>query len=271
MKKIIVLILILGFLFLTGRFVYKNIKEQDLENILSFRSEIPVTPTPLRLPNGIITEKAYSEKRYLILTVKIPNQAKIVLIPNFSEKLSGEDLVKTNNCDIGINGGFYLEKEKPLGLFKVDGKLLGKQSQSSIANAFVFLESDSMINFGKLYPNNIKETGFIFQTGPLIIPANRKLKLVRDDYARRSLLAKDRSKNIYLVNVTDKESLASGPKLAEIPIIFQQLKAANILPFEELVNLDGGSASFFYSRDESGDLTFSSWSPIGSLLCIKYQ
>ena len=269
MIKKIEIILILIFLISAGGFIYKNAKKPGYEDILSFKTEVSVTPTPLRLPNGIITEKEYAGKQYLILTVRIPENSLISLIPNFSEKISGEELIKTNDCEMGINGGFYLAEEKPLGLFIYSGKLLGNQVKSNIANAFVWSEANNRINFGRNIPETSHELNFIFQTGPLIIPGNYKLKLIRDDYARRSLLARDLPGNIYLLSITDKKSLVSGPKLADIPVIFQELTEEKKLTFEEMVNLDGGSASFFYSRDIWGELTFSSWSATGSILCIK--
>ena len=271
MQKYTVPIILIIILLLIGALTVKIIRQFQESNILSSGVKIEATPTPLRVPNGTITETKYEGINYLVLGIKIPLEAKISLIANFKEKLTGEKLVEDNNCDIGINGGFYLTSEQPLGLFFSGGKKLGKSIKSSIANSFVYQDRAGDLKFVRTPPINFQFTDFVFQTGPYIIPNKSKLKLTRDERARRSLIAKDFQGNLYLVSITRKDNLDAGPHLADLPVIFQNLKEENIFPLEELVNLDGGSASFFYSKDKEGDLTLTSWAPIGSLLCVKFN
>lgn len=228
------------------------------------------TPTPLILPRGTITEMEFENEKYLILWVKIPKSADISLKPNFVQKFSGEKLIKDFNCDAGINGGFYLADDKPLGLFYTEGREYGTNVKSNIANAFVALGKNSEINFMRTLPDNWQTSSFIFQTGPMIIPSNTPLKLTNDERTRRSLLGHDSENNLYLISVTTKDNLVDGPYLADIPVIFYELKNKNILPLEEIVNLDGGSASFFHSEDEKNHLTLPSWTAVGSLICVRF-
>lgn len=271
MQKYTIPLILILILVLTAREINKTVHQFNLNNILSSEDAIKPTPTPLRLPNGYITETVYSGIKYLILWIKVPLKSKISLIPNFKERIFGDKLTDVNDCDLGINGGFYLGSEAPLGLFVTNGKIFGTQLKSNIANTFVWQDKAGDLKFVRSAPESFGFTDFIFQTGPYIIPRNVPLNLVRDERARRSLLGKDSQGNLYFISVANKENLVGGPHLADIPIIFWELKQKNILPFEELVNLDGGSASFFHSKDETGNLTLTSWAPIGSLLCVKFS
>ncbi|OGG03931.1 hypothetical protein A2W14_05695 [Candidatus Gottesmanbacteria bacterium RBG_16_37_8] len=271
MQKYTVPIILIIILLLIGSVAVKTIRQFKESNILSTGIKVEATPTPLRLPNGTITETEYGRVKYLVFGVKIPNLSKISLIANFSEKFTGEKLVKENNCDLGINGGFYQGNEQPLGLFFSGEKQYGKIVKSSIANSFVWQDKAGDLRFIRTPPVNFQFTDFIFQTGPYIFPNKNQLRLIRDERARRSLLGKDFQGNLYFISITKKDNLDAGPHLADLPVIFWQLKEGNIFPLEELVNLDGGSASFFYSRDEEGNLTLSSWAPIGSLICVRWE
>ena len=268
MKKYTAIIILIICLVLTGFFIRNSVNKINEDNILSFKTEIKVTPTPLRLPYGTINQIDYGKDKYFVFWVKLPLTAKIFLIPNFKERIIGEKLAEDNKCDLGINGGFYLGNEKPLGLFVARGNTYGKQVNSNIANAFVWMDKAGDLRFVKNPPQNFEFTDFIFQTGPMFAPSNNQLKLIKDEKARRSLLGKDVQGKLYLINITS-DNLVGGPHLSDIPIIFWQMKMKNILNIEELINLDGGSASFFYSKDSLGSLTLSSWSVIGSLLCVK--
>src|SRR3989338_260245 len=271
MQRFTIPIILLVTVILSVFKIFNYLLKSDKGNILSSGSYISPTPTPLFLPNGTITEKTYLGKKYLIFSVKVTNQqSKIEIIPNFSEKSMGSNLMEKYNCDAAINGGFYLGNSTPLGLFIKRGKVFGKEAKSSIANMFVWQDLAGDIKFVREPPLNLQFTNFIFQTGPYIIPGEKPLKLLRDERARRSLLSKDFQGNLYFISITLKDNLDGGPHLSDIPVIFGQLKKENILPFEEMVNLDGGSASFFYSGDRHKNLILSSWSAIGSILCAKF-
>lgn len=269
MKKYIFPVLIIFLIFIFFSIIRKSQPINEKSGQITIMKP-SITPTPLILPHGTITEMRFENEKYLILWVKIPKRADISLKPNFVQKFSGEKLIEEHNCDAGINGGFYLADDKPLGLFYTEGREYGINVKSNIANAFVALEKNSEINFMRTLPDNWQSSSFIFQTGPMIIPSNIPLKLTNDERTRRSLLGHDSENRLYLISVTTKDNLADGPYLADIPVIFYDLKNKNILPLEEIVNLDGGSASFFHSGDGNNNLTLSSWTAIGSLFCVRF-
>lgn len=250
--------------------INQTINKIDINKILSSEDFVRPTPTPIRVPNGNIIETEYNGRKFFILNVKIPITTKISLIPNFKEKTFAENLMTDNNCSAAINGGFYLGNDKPLGLFINKGQTFGKTVKSNIANAFVWMDSAGYIKFLKSVPEYLDFTEFIFQTGPYILPVNKPLNLIQDERARRSILGKDIKGYLYYISITEKENLTMGPYLADIPVIFWNLKQKNILNMEEMVNLDGGSASFFFAKDKISNFSLTSWAPVGSVLCAKF-
>jgi hypothetical protein len=255
---------------ISGIFVILNNNSNNQEILSSTtRSRINPTPTPIRVPRGNNTIISYGTRQLQILSVEIPASASMILIPNFTEKQFGEILVATNSCDMAINGGFYTGAGKPLGLFTTKTNQFGKAVISNVANGF-FWEN----NFGERFmdrqpPEASIQPTFIFQTGPYMPVINKRLSLINDGQSRRSLLGITNENKFYAISVLGQENNLSGPYLADIPVIFALPEIQKVLPLVTVLNLDGGSASFFYSKDEFGELALSSLSPIGSLLCVK--
>lgn len=248
---------------------YLNTRQKEKAEILSRQTQKLITPTPMILPNGLIAEVKISKKNYKVLMLKINPGDKFTLIPNFREKIIPDTLVSENNCRAAVNGGFYKENETPLGLMIIKGNELGKPAVSRTANAFFWQDNNFQLDFAKYPPADTSYLDFIFQTGPLITLGNRKLSTTRDEYARRSLIGRDTNNNYYLLSVIAADNTFSGPFLSEIPLIFNSAAVKNIVEFNEVLNLDGGSASFYYSTDGQETLTLSALSPVGSLLCLQ--
>ena len=172
-------------------------------------------------------------------------EGRVDLIANFVEKKSAKDLMKENGCVAGVNGGFYGEDNKPLGWFYLRSKIQNSKS-SMFLNGFV-----SNKGISRNEPENVK---WGFQTGPMLVDEGRGLKIeVRNDRpARRSVVGINKTGEFVFVS-TDPVNLEDLP---------EKIKNLNLVT---AVNLDGGSASAFYSPD----VTISESSPVGSWLCVK--
>jgi len=225
-----------------------------------------VNETP---PNGNLITVDYGNNSYKILAVRITAGDTLSLIPNFEKQQDAETLAESNICRTAINGGFYREDNSPLGLFYSNGNLLSKQIKSQLVTGFFWQDLNGNRGFGRELPVTVSETDFIMQTGPYIPVGDYRLKLVQDEHARRSMVAKDDKNNFYLISVIDGENSYAGPLLADLPSIFSQPKIQNRISFTELLNLDGGSASFFYDKGAENSVILSSLTPVGSLLCLK--
>jgi len=154
-----------------------------------------------------------------------------------------------------------LENNQPLGQFYLNGTTLNHKSQSATFNGFLSQNIQGVLDIGK---SSIENSKFIMQSGPFF-----NLNSIPIDYnektARRHVIAKDSANNFYIFSIFTPESFSSGPSLSEIPQFFQKPEIKKIANFTDVLTLDGGSASVFFSPNDSiHESTF-----IGSLLCWK--
>ncbi|PJC80315.1 hypothetical protein CO009_02285 [Candidatus Shapirobacteria bacterium CG_4_8_14_3_um_filter_35_11] len=185
---------------------------------------------------------------------------KFIVVPNFNNPKDSVDLIKENNCKYAINGGLYQENNKPLGLFINDHKTINKKINSNIFNGYLFL-NNNILNIGQTI-NNISQ--FIMQTGPFFDLKSTSINY-NNKTARRHVIAKDSANNLYIFSIFTPDSFISGPTLNQIPKFFQKPEIKKIADFTQILTLDGGSASVFYSPTDSlHESTF-----IGSLLCWR--
>lgn len=264
MKWIVMFGSLLAIAYLLFAYVFNPPREPNLQKSSSIIS--PTLPTII-LTNGKIIEFMYQNQHLIIYAVEVPQSANISLIPNFSEKETGQTLIEKNGCEVASNGGFYQENGKALGLFVSEGLTLGKLIKSNLVNGF-FWQDRSGSRFIDNNPPENSEADFILQTGPLMT-VGRKISLISDEQSRRILLALDNKENLYINAVVDKENSYSGPNLADLPKIFAENDVQQQILFTTLLNLDGGAASFFYVQSGNKSFSLDELTPIGSLFCIK--
>lgn len=260
---VIIIVIIGGFFFFFHQLNNSSVNTPAISIVIPLTS---ITPTISNLK--IITVKL-NDKNYIVNSLPIPQNKKIILIPNFTQKEFGQNIAEKENCSYAINGGFYTKNDTPLGLFTLDGKAISKEIQSNLVNGF-FGENYVGTRFlEKTAPDNNSKLHFIFQSGPLVRVGNYQLKIVNDEMDRRSLIGKDGKNNYYMVSITQKENSLRGPLLSDIAQIFFQASIQKEIPFTQLLNLDGGSASFFYAKEQYNEFILSEITPVGSLLCVK--
>lgn len=240
--------------------------------VLSSTAPKPTIADIIRVPNGNKINLKYANQSLDLIYIEIPATASMSLIANFNEKLFGETLVEKNSCDVAVNGGFYKDDGLPLGLFLNKGKQLGRLSNSNVANGFFWQDDNGLRSIDRELPYSLEYIDFIFQSGPYINIYNRKLNLINDEYARRSLVGYDNiQKRMYFISIISTDNKYSGPRLSDVPVIFSLPRVIRSLPLSQLLNLDGGGASFFYGRDDISELTLPAISSIGSILCVKFN
>lgn len=186
------------------------------------------------------------------------------LIPNFSQKLNSKEIMRINGCKDLINGGFYTQNDKPLGLFYTGGKKYGQVKNSRLLDGFI---SDPLNGFYEITftQPELSRVSWALQNGPVLIYDGTKTDLaIRDDYeARRSVAAVGKG-SLYFLTVFTEISLNSGPLLADLPDVLEAISEKEGWDITSAINLDGGSASAFIMEDFSvPELKF-----IGSALCV---
>jgi len=236
-----------------------------LETIVALFTSLITLFTPLAgTTTSVLQDKTAGTKidnyPYVVYVTQVKEDMDNTLILNYSKKISSEAIISANSCKLAINGGFYDTDYLPLGFVKVGTKTISKERDSKLFNGYVWKDKKGGLSFGSSKPD--EDTEYIFQTGPYLkIGSNYSFDGTKN--ARRMLLAKNATQDIYLVAVLGEENGFNGPTLAELSDIL--FSALDEYSFVEAVNLDGGSASTFYGLD----LHIAEFSPIGALLCIK--
>lgn len=226
---------------------------------------IPTPASNINFPNSFGIDVA--QNTYLVVFEKVDNAKNLVLIPNFSQRRLAKEIVSSNNCIRAINGGFYTKTYLPLGLFSVSGEKLGDLRKNDLTNGFFLLDSSGLPHIADVAPENLSNIPFIFQSGPLIKNngALQKLSIVNDKPARRMFLAIDENGQVMFFSVFDEKNTLNGPYLEHLPEIVKQIEQKIKINLINVLNLDGGTASTFWSKDASLEET----ALVGSILCEK--
>jgi uncharacterized protein YigE (DUF2233 family) len=231
----------------------------------------PLTPTPSLKPNPTetpVSKISLKSGTFRYNYRQINKNEILTLIPNFDKQLDSDQIIKNNNCLFGINGGFYLPENKPLGLFEINSTKLGKYSSSLTFNGFLRQSSDNhltILDYDTLL-NLSSSSNFVLQSGPLYkLNQSPKTNFADTKAARRHLIAEDSEGNMFIFSIFGTESNYDGPTLNEIYEFFENPQIKKITNFTVALNLDGGSASAFY--DQNQNIHVREIKPLGSFLC----
>lgn len=258
MKKLLKLLFFLT-LIISG-FVYFLIK--PIPSSLPVSSALPSTQPTQVLDQLPLIE--FHSKTYRYSYVIIPDPTKLQLFSNHQDQASSTDLIQTHHCSILTNGNFYDTNDQPLGWLVSQGKTISKPITNSLFDGFFSLiETIPSLSTSKVE----SDVDLGLQSGPILIlnsiPLN--LTLTADQPRRRVILAlNDQSQIIFLV-LTGSDSPFSGPLLVDTPALTQAVAKVISQTFISALNLDGGSASAFYS----GSIHLKEYSYIGSFFCYN--
>lgn len=246
-KALVILLLIAG--------VWLWLRESPPSQLIN-----PLGATPTLAPHKTITvnDNVYA---YAVSTVYDPNQLK--LIPNYVEQKTSKDLVQSYACQLAINGGFYDENNRPLGLVIADGLLIHNARANSLLNGFFSLSASgsSRIDYTLHFDDNLA-----LQSGPIVIIDGEPVDLrLTDDKTSRRMVVALNDTSVVFVSVFNPVVEVLGPRLDDLPDILMAISETEKLELDSAINLDGGKASAFYSPDT----ILSEVTPVGSLLCMR--
>lgn len=244
-----------------GSLIYLSNRDSKVQQLPGQPPKITIMPTPTKFPSI-----NYAENEYSYLIYKNISMNNLELYFNLANKNTSLEIIEKFKCQAGINGGFYGTDDKPVGWMVVNFQNISKQKQSQLFNGFVsiFCQSDEC----KIEINDIPGINpkYGLQSGPLLISNGQswRLNMERDKPARRMVLGKT-DKDIFILSVFDGEALISGPNLADLPEILKLIGKKENIQISDAINLDGGSASAFYSPA----VYLTETTTIGSWWCIK--
>jgi len=224
---------------------------------------LEATPT-IELPDKESIDIDFNGTLLRASWIKITDNKTISLHPNFKEKLSASEFKKQQNCKNVISAGFYDKNDNPLGLLIINGYEWRQKIESNFLNGIFYLAEDETINIQREIPN--KKMLIALQSGPLLYENGMPfaLKIIEDKKARRIVLAINKKEEIFFIALYDKESRLLGPLLADLPSIIGIFGEKINEEFLTVLNLDGGTASVFYSEN----ISLPELSSVGSFFCI---
>lgn len=226
------------------------------------------SPTVFPTPNLVKTDQIIDFEKdglaYRAAWVKTSDFKNLSLHPNFKEKLSAKELFSQKKCRSLVSGGFYTKEGDPVGLFVSEGEKLKGSVKSLLFDGFFSIDESGKAQISFLGPT--ENVRLALQSGPVLIKDGEvlKLKISEDKSARRVVLAISKGNEAFFFIVFNKDSILEGPLLADLPKIVKSLEEKTNSGFTEAINLDGGSASAFYSDF----LTLAEFSSIGSFFCL---
>jgi len=205
----------------------------------------------------------HQDQTYHYAYTVVDNLDKLHLYPNFKDQALSQDLVSQQNCRVLVNGGFYDQNNDPLGWFVSQNQEIKKLRKSNLFNGFLSLDNNNQLTIAPNKPTQPSRLGL--QSGPLLVFDSKPLLLkIKADESRRRLVAiqtKD-DQLAFLVIIGDDSSF-SGPLLADTPAVVLAIGQKMGESFTNALNLDGGSASTFYTSE----LHLKEFSYIGSYFC----
>lgn len=240
-----------------------------VNNIFRFSTNIAqTTPAPstanTNLPLGIgfnVNNKTYN----FLYFYADPDLLK--LVPNFSEKLTSIEIMGQNRCINGINAGFYTTDRKPVGLFETVDEKLANAKNSSLFDVNLVKFGDQLL-FNRLNQpiEGVSADGFAIQIGPRLFQNFNPVSLTirNDEYARRMVVAKTSDEKVLFLAIYDPSTSYQGPLLADLPHALGSIEKLLNITISDAANLDGGSASAFYSDTAS----LNEVSLVGSFFCV---
>ncbi len=225
-------------------------------------SPTPASPIPeiKEVSENNLTPISFQNETFYFGVAEVNDLSKLRLLPNLNAKLTGENVLVENNCRILVNGGFYGKNNRPLGWMMVDENELNKPISSRLFNGFLGIDGTATIS-----SSLISEARIGLQSGPILLAnfSPIKLSLIQDEPARRVVAAIDNEEKFYFL-VFKSESDYAGPYLRDLPQLV--VAAGNVLGknFVSAINLDGGSASVFYTPE----IKLKELSLVGSFFCL---
>ncbi len=189
---------------------------------------------------------------------------RVTLIPNFETFEVSTDVALAHSCMTLTSAGFYTKENKPVGYFFANKKEYRSGHESALFNGFLTVNQMGVVRVTAILPRDPLVWGV--QTGPVLREngQNKKLAINNDKNARRVFAAVSGDNQLFVAVVFDPSSSFRGPKLADLPIYVSRLEEETGVGIADAINLDGGSASTFKTKE----LYLTELSSVGSYLCI---
>lgn len=148
---------------------------------------------------------------------------------------SAKEATRATSALVAINGSFFDEAGKPMGLLIDDGKQLGSLRKVDWGVLYVAADKARIVHT-RDFKKTPSGTSFAIQTGPRLVVDGR-VTSVKPSFARRSALCIHADGRVSLV------ATESGVMLSEFAEILRRPPAEDGFGCPDAINLDGGSST----------------------------
>ncbi len=258
MKKYFKMILLFAILIIASLYFQNKGKTETLNE------DKKVLGLPSENGNNLVSF-TLGEKTINVSWIEVSDAQSLSLIPNFTEKLTAQEALTKYACIALTSAGFYTKQNSPIGLFTYERKQIKKTIVSSTFNGFFSLNDFYTPRITRQLPDD--SLRMALQSGPLIKENGQilTLKMKNDAAERRIVIGVTGGNKAYLLVFYDPQSVFMGPKFADLGKAVSLFEEETGIVFADVLNLDGGTASLFYS--DSLQLPEAVIS--GSFFCLK--
>ncbi len=251
------------FILALGVFVYKEyvlMPNTTVDNVPSHSLIEQIKP----IGNNFL-DIEFKSSKFRISWIKISDVSKLTLFSNLPDTETAEQRMAEKSCNYLVNGGFYSKESRPIGAFVSEGETINTGSRNNLFNGVFSVDTNK---YSKISNNlSLKNVRFAVQSGPILISDKeiQHFNLRSDNGERRMVVAIDANNDITFLTIFNPTSVYLGPYLTDLADIIREFEKKSGNSYQFALNLDGGTASAFYSDS----VRLPELSPIGSYFCIK--
>lgn len=259
-RYILISICLISMIWILAKSIYTNVQPSAQPSYTLLRP----SPTPEVPPSS--TYALYGQL-FRFSLFPVDTVSVIRLIPNFTKQVSSIEATQTQQCAFLSSGGFYTPENNPIGLFITEGIQLNSYKPNALLNGYFSVSDSGIASISSIPPR--EHISIALQSGPLLytdgIPKN--LTIRNDEPARRIVVAQTDTNNVVFIALYASENTFEGPYLAHVPQHLKEIERLTHLSFVNALNLDGGSASAFITKD----LSITELTQVGSFFCVPYS
>ncbi len=226
-------------------------------------SDTTNSPTP-NPPSENVVEFEWQGAVLRAAWIRVDSPSALVLYPNFTQRVSAQAAKEDKGCRMLVSGGFYTKENTPIGLFVSEGEKMADFRKSALFNGFFTVPYEGNVSVSVEPP---KEARVALQGGPVLIKDGEihELAIRNDEPARRIVVGIEDTDKIIFITLFDKSAPLRGPYLEELPQVITRVQEITGMRLNDALNLDGGSASAFYTQDTA----LPEFAPVGSYFCVR--
>ncbi len=222
------------------------------------------TPSPTPSPLPVFVDTIVDNQRFRIYWFRVPDAKDLTLIPNYRQRQTSSEIMKTNRCGDMVSGGFYTKTDTPTGLVIAQFTTQHAYVPNALLNGVIGVYRSGETFISDTPPEALPRLAL--QAGPILYKSGepRTIRIRSDEPARRVVAVTQSNGTLLFLALVDLENSYLGPLLGSVPALLGQFSDATGIEIRDALNMDGGSASAFVTTGVS----LQELAPVGSFFCV---